>query len=161
MLAIPWIVLPRLYGERLAALEDKLVSETALVSDYRAKLQAGSQRAAGQIDKLSALVANLQNQLFEKEKKLVALERQPRDEQKLYEDKAPIALARDPRIDLAAKNVTFLSVTSGTPLTADKFYEYRNWKLACGGSQSYRVIDDGAVPKFAYSHLICRIVGVR
>jgi hypothetical protein len=161
MLAIPWIVLPQLYGERLAALENKLASETALVFDYRAKLQAASQRAAGQIDELSALVADLQNHLLEEKEKLAALERQPRDEQNLYEDNAPIARARDPRIDLAAKNVTFPSVTSGTLLTADKFYQYRKWKSAWGGSQSYRMIDDGAVPKFAYSHLICRIVGVR
>jgi hypothetical protein len=161
MLAIPWIVLPRLYGERLAALENKLASETALVADYRAKLQAAPPQAAAQIDKLTDLVADLQNHLHEEKEKLAAFERQRRDAENLYEDGTPIALARDPRIDQAAKSVTFPSVMSGKLLTADKFYEYRNWKLACGGSQSYSVIDDGAVPKYGYSHLLCRIVGPR
>ena len=162
--AIPAVAVSRIYGERLALLENKLALEAALAAEYRAKLRAEApERTAAEVEKLTALAADLRQRLTAQNEKIAALEQHRNDGQRLYADGTPIALVRDPQIDLADRKVTFPSVTAGMLLAADKSYRYQDWKLACGGSQSYSVIDEGggAAPEFAYSHLVCRIVGGR
>jgi hypothetical protein len=159
--AIPYFAVRQSYGERLAVVETRLVAQETLLADYRDKLRGASQ-AAGRIEKLSALATDLQKQLNDQKRKVVvAADNRGRDPQRLYAHDSPVALVRDPQVDLAQKKVTFPAVTSETLLAMDRPYEYQNWKLWCGGTQSYSALDDGAAPEFLYSHLTCRIVGDR
>jgi hypothetical protein len=79
----------------------------------------------------------------------------------LYDDNIPVAVVGNPTVDLGEKTVTFPEVTAGVLLATDRPYKYQNWRLSCGGTQSYSVLGDGAEREFSYSHLICRIVGGR
>jgi hypothetical protein len=161
-LAIPCIAIPRHFGGRFATLQSNLAVQAALAADYRAQLrEAAPEEAAARIGRLTALTASLQKRLYDADEKIAALQRGRRDARRLYADDSPIATVEDPKVDAAHGRVTFPLVTSGSLLSVDRPYEYRDWKLACGGSQSYSVVDDTAAPEFSYSHLICRIVGVR
>jgi hypothetical protein len=148
------------YGERLSGLEARLASQEALLADYRTRLrQAAPGQAAAQIKRLTLLAADLQSRLDAANGKLAASADRLRDPQHLYEDNSPIARVHDPKVDLSGQTVTFPLVTSGVLLATDKPYQYRQWKLICGGTQSYSAQGTGAAPEFDYSHLICRIVG--
>jgi hypothetical protein len=34
-----------------------------------------------------------------------------------------------------------------------RVYEFQDWKLACGGTQMYNMVNDGAAREFSYSPL--------
>jgi hypothetical protein len=46
-------------------------------------------------------------------------------------------------------------------LGSNKIYEFQDWKLACGGTRLYNMINDGAAREFSYSPLTCKILGNR
>jgi hypothetical protein len=79
----------------------------------------------------------------------------------LYEDNQPIALVRDPKIDLEKKKIAFPTVNAEALLSANKTYEFQDWKLTCGGTQLYSMITDGSGNEYSYSPLTCKIVASR
>jgi uncharacterized membrane-anchored protein YhcB (DUF1043 family) len=159
---IPYFALRQSYGERLAVLQSELTAQRTALADYRTKLKGASpEQAAAQIEKLAASAADMQKHLNEQKNQVVSPDHRPRDPQRLYADDNPIALVQDAKVDLPRKKVTFPVVTSGIFLAMDTTYEFQNWKLACGGTQSYSEFDDGGGHAFSYSHLSCKIVGGR
>jgi hypothetical protein len=152
---IPCFGLRHVYGERLAVLEGKLTAQRALLADYRTELRRASPEPAGaQIERLREMAAGTQARAKDHDAR-------PRDPQRLYTDNIPVALVGNPTVNMDEKTVTFPEVTAGVLLATDRPYEYQNWKLSCGGTQSYSALGDGATREFSYSHLICRIVGGR
>ena len=106
-------------------------------------------------------MAETQKSLSETKSKLASVEKRSRDPRRLYEDNNPIALTKDPKIDLDKKMITFSIVNAAAILGTNKVYEFHDWKLACGGTQLYNMINDGAAREFSYSPLTCKIVGNR
>jgi hypothetical protein len=148
------------HRERVAALNDTIASQERLLADYRTKLK-GANEAAAQIEKLTSSLAEAQESLRQAKTTPVSLEKQSRDPRRLYEDDNPIALAEDPKIDLDRKKITFPMVNADIILGINKVYEFQSWKLACGGTKLYNMVNDGAAREFSYSPLTCRIVGNR
>jgi hypothetical protein len=152
---IPCFALRQSYGERLVVLEGKLATQQALLADYRAKLRGASAgQAAAQIEELTALAAGMRARAKDGD-------HQARDPQRLYAADAPVALVAAPTVNSDEKTLTFPEVTAVTLLATDRPYEYKNWKLSCGGTQSFRALGDGAAREISYSHLVCKIVGDR
>jgi hypothetical protein len=150
------------HRERLAALNDRIASQERLLTDYRTKLRGATPaEAATQIEKLTSLLADTQKSLSETKSKPIVVDNRSRDPLRLYEDNNPIALVKDPNVDLEKKKITFLGVNSGVLLGTSKPYEFQNWKLACGGTQLYSAASDGTAHEYSYSPLICKIVGNR
>ena len=149
---IPCFALRQSYGERLAVLESKLATQQALVADYRTKLRgAFAQQAAAQVEELSALAAGVQAPGKDRDHRT-------RDPQRLYADDTPVAWVAAPTINADEKTLTFPEVTAVALLATDRPYEYKNWKVSCGGTQSYSAL---GTREFSYSHLICKIVADR
>ena len=118
--------------------------------------------AAGTFPLVDAkMLADAQRNLNETKAKAVSLDVRPRDPRSLYEDDNPIALVRDPKIDLDNKKITFPVVTSSVILGINKSYQFQNWKLACGSTQVYNAVRNGAAREFSYAPLTCKIVGNR
>jgi hypothetical protein len=152
---VPCFALRHVYGERLAVLEGKLATQQALLADYRTKLRGASAgQTAPQIEDPTALAAGTQARIKDRD-------RRTRDLQQLYADDLPVALVAAPTVNSDEKTLTFPEVTAATLLATDRPYQYKDWKLSCGGTQSYSALGDGATREFFYSHLICRIVGDR
>jgi hypothetical protein len=148
--------------ERVAALNDRILSQERLLIDYRTKLRGATpEEAAAQIEKLAGSLAEAQKSLSESKRKPVSAENRSRDPRRLYEDNNPIALTQDPKIDLDKKRITFPVVNAAAILGTNKIYEFHDWKLACGGTQFYNITNDGAAREFSYSPLTCKIVGNR
>jgi hypothetical protein len=149
---IPCLALRQSYGERLAVLESQLATQQALLADYRTKLRAASAApAAAPIEEPTA-----GTQAGGKDR-----DRRTRDPQRLYRDDMPVALVAEPTVNGEEKTLTFPEVTAGMLLATDRPYQYKNWKLSCGGAQFYSARGHGAGREFSYSHLICKIVGER
>ena len=146
--------------ERVAALNDRVASQERLLADYRTRLKVAAE-AAAQIEKLTSSLAETQKSLSEAKGKLASVEKRSRDPRRLYEDNNPIALTQDPKIDLEKKKITFPIVNAAVILGTNKVYEFHDWRLACGGTQLYNMIGDGAAREFSYSPLTCKIVGNR
>ena len=106
-------------------------------------------------------MAETQKSLNEAKNKPISVQNRSRDPRRLYEDNNPIALTRDPKIDLDRNKITFPAVNAAVILETNKVYEFQDWKLACGGTQFYNMIDDGGAREFSYSPLTCKIVGTR
>ena len=117
--------------------------------------------AVRQIEKLTRLLADTQKSLNETKSKPASVDNRSRDPRRLYEDNKPIALVHDPKIDLEKKKMTFPEVNAEVVLGANKFYEFQDWKLVCGGSQLYSMVSDGSGREFSYSPLTCKILGNR
>jgi len=151
------------YRERVAVLNDRISSQQTLLNDYRTKLRgANPEEAANQIEKLTGLLAETQKSLNEARVKPVSVQNRSRDPRQLYnEDNNPIALTQDPRIDLGKKRITFPVVNASTTLESNKIYRFQDWKLTCGGTQLYNMVQGGAAPKFSYAPLTCKILGHR
>jgi hypothetical protein len=150
------------YRERLAALDDRIVSQERLLTDYQTKLRGATpEEAATQIEKLTSLLADTQKSLNEIKSKAASVDNRSRDPRRLYENNNPIALTQDPKIDLDKKMITFPVVNAAAILGTNKLYEFHDWKLACGGTQLYNMTNDGAAREFSYSPLTCKIVGNR
>jgi hypothetical protein len=159
-LGVSYFVLQHFHRERVATLNDRILSQERLLIDYRNKLKV-AEGATAQIEKLTSSLAEAQKSLSEAKSKLASAEKRSRDPRRLYEDNNPIALAQDPKIDLDKKMITFPIVNAGVILGTSKVYEFHDWKLACGGTQFYNMINDGAAREFSYSPLTCKIVGNR
>jgi hypothetical protein len=161
-LGVSYFAFQQLHRERVAALNDRVLSQERLLIDYRTKLRGATpEEAATQIEKLAALLAETQKSLREAKSKPVSVENRSRDPRRLYENNSPIALTQDPKIDLDKKMVTFPIVNAAVILGINKVYEFHDWKLACGGTQLYNMVNDGAAREFSYSPLACKIVGNR
>jgi hypothetical protein len=151
------------YRERFAALNDRITSQDRLLVDYRTKLRGATpDEAAAQIEKLTRLLAETQKSLSEAKSKPVAVENRSRDPRRLYEDNNPIAAVQDPKLDLDNKKIIFPAVNSTTILSTNKLYEFRTWKLECGGgTRLYNMVSNSAGYDYSYSPLICKIVSNR
>jgi hypothetical protein len=148
--------------ERVAALNDRIASQERLLTDYRTKLKGATpEEAVAQIDKLTSLLAETQKRMTETRGRPASDEKRSRDPRRLYDDNKPIALVHDPKIDLDKKKMTFPEVNAEVILGANKFYEFQDWKLMCGGTQLYSMVSDGSGREFSYSPLTCKIVGSR
>ena len=150
------------YRERLALFSDKMASNQAMLSEYRAKLKGATPaEAATQIERLTTLLAASQKDLSEMQNKSTSSDGRPRDPHRLYADNAPIAVVQDPTVDLDRKTITFPTATSDIILGINQSYEFQNWRLACGGTRLYNSIRDATARAFSYSPLTCKIVGSR
>ena len=147
-------------AESVATLNDRILSQEQLLIDYRTKLE-GTEQAAAQIEKLTRSLAAAQESLRQAKTTPVSIEKQSRDPRRLYEGNSPIALTEDPKVDLEKKKITFPIVNAAVILATNKVYEFHDWKLACGGTQMYNMVNDGAAREFSYSPLTCKIVGNR
>jgi len=150
------------HRERVAVLNETIVAQERLLSEYRTKLKGASpDEAASHIEKLTRLLADAQKSQRQAESKPVSVENLSRDPRRLYEDNKPIALVRDPKIDLDKKKITFPAVDTEALLGTNKTYEFQDWKLACGGTQLYSMINDGSGSQYSYTPLTCKITGIR
>jgi hypothetical protein len=159
-LGVSYFAFQHFHGESVAALNDRISSQERMLIDYRTKLK-GAEAAAAQIEKLTRSLAAAQESLRQANTTPVSIEKQSRDPRRLYEGSSPIALTQDPKVDLEKKKITFPIVNAAVILGTDKVYEFHDWKLACGGTQMYNMVNDGAAREFSYSPLTCRIVGNR
>jgi hypothetical protein len=150
----------QVHRERFAALNDRIASQERLLTEYRTKLK-GAEEAAAQIEKLTSLLADAQKSLSVAKSKPVSVENRSRDPRRLYEDNKPIALVDDPKMDLDKKKITFPTVSAEVILGVNKFYEFQDWKLACGGTQLYSTVSGDSGREYSYSPLTCKIVGSR
>ena len=161
-LGISYFAFQHFHREDLAALNDRIASQEGLLIEYRAKLKGATPaEAATQIEKLTELLADTQKSLNETKSKPASLDNRSRDPRRLYEDGNPIAQVQDPKVDLDNKKITFPVVNSAIILGINKFYEFQNWKLACGGTRLYNTTGDGVAREYSYSPLICKIMGNR
>jgi len=161
-LGVSYFTFQHFHRERVAALNDRIASQERLLTEYRTKLRGATpDEAATQIEKLTSLLAETQKSLSEAKSKPVSVENGSRDPRRLYEDNNPIALTQDPKIDLEKKKITFPVVSAGIILGSNKVYQFQDWKLTCGGTQLYNMIDDGGARAFSYSPLTCKTVGNR
>ena len=159
-LGVSYFAFQHFHGESVAALNDKISSQERLLIDYRTKLE-GTEQAAAQIEKLTRSLAAAQESLRRAKTTPISIEKQSRDPRRLYEGNSPIALTQDPKVDLEKKKITFPIVNAAVILGTNKVYEFHDWKLACGGTQMYNMVNDGAAREFSYSPLTCKIVGKR
>lgn len=161
-LGVSYFAFQHFHPERVGALNDRIASQERLLTDYRTKLKGATpDEAATQIEKLTSLLAETQKSLSEAKNKPISVGNLSRDPRRLYEDNNPIALTQDPKIDLDRKKIAFPVVNATVILGINKVYQFQDWKLACGGTQLYNMIDDGVAREFSYSPLICKIVGIR
>jgi hypothetical protein len=161
-LGVSYFAFQHFHRERVAALNERIVSQERLLTDYRTRLRGATpDEAATQIEKLTSLLAETQKSLSEAKNKPVSVENQSRDPRRLYDENNPIALTQDPKIDIEKKKITFPVVDASVILGSNKVYQFQDWKLACGGTQLYNMSSDGAAREFSYSPLTCKIVGNR
>jgi hypothetical protein len=161
-IGVSYLAFQRVQGEHLAALENQIAEREALIAEYRTKLNGATpEQAANEIEKLTKTLADAQKNLNEAKTKTASVDARPRDPRRLYEEDNPIALVRDPKIDLDNKKITFPVVTSSLILGINKSYQFQNWKLACGSTQVYNAVRNGAAREFSYAPLTCKIVGQR
>jgi len=155
-----YLGLHQFHRERVAALDETIASQQRLLTEYRSKLKGATpDEAAAHIERLSSLLADAQNSLSAAQNKPVSVENRSRDPRRLYEDNKPIALVHDPKIDLDTRKITFPTVNAEVLLGGNKFYEFQDWKLACGGTQLYSTGSDGSGREYSYSPLTCKILG--
>ena len=161
-IGVAYLAFQRVQAEQLAILENRIAEREALIAEYRSKLNGATpQQAANEIEKLTKTLADTQRNLNEARTKAASLEVRPRDPRSLYDEDNPIAAVRDPKIDLNNKKMTFPVATSSVILGINKSYQFQNWKLACGSTQVYNAIRNGAAREFSYAPLTCKIVGNR
>jgi hypothetical protein len=160
---ISYFALEQFHREPLAVLKDRVASQEALLTEYRTKLKGVTpEKAANQIAQLKIALRDIQTRLDNGAKnKPVVLENSARDSLRLYQDNTAVASVQEPKFDLDNKKVTFPEVTSRVLLGINKSYEFRDWKLICGGTRVYADLRNGAVHEFSYSPLTCKMVGSR
>jgi hypothetical protein len=160
--AISYFAFEHLHREHLVALNERIASQERQLGDYRTKLRGATpDEAAAQIEKLTSLLAETQKSLSAAKSKPASIENRSRDSRLLYADNNPIAKVDDPKLDLDNKKIIFPIVNSAAILEINRPYEFRDWKLACGGTQLYQMISNGVGRDYSYSPLICKIVGNR
>ena len=160
---VTYFAFQQLHRERLAALDERIASQEALLSDYRTKLKGATPEVAeNQIELLRLALRDVQTSLDNALKTKPAVGENPaRDSLNLYQNNTAVASVREPKFDFDKKTVTFAAVTSAVSLGINKSYEFRDWKLTCGGTKVYGDVGNGAVHEFSYSPLTCKIVGNR
>jgi hypothetical protein len=160
---ISYFALEQFHRERLAVVNDRVASQEALLTEYRTKLEgAAPEEAANQIAQLKITLRDIQTRLDNGVKNgAMALENSSRDSLRLYQDNTAVASVQQPKFDFDNKTVTFPEVTSRVLLGINKSYEFRDWKLICGGTRVYGDLRNGAVHEFSYSPLTCKIAGNR
>jgi hypothetical protein len=157
-----YFALQHFESERLLELNDRIASQERLLTDYQTKLRGATpEEAAAQIEKLTGLLADAQKSLSVAKSKPASVENRSRDSRWLYEDNKPIALVHDPKIDLDKNKVTFPMVSAEAIMGVNRFYEFQDWKLACGGTQLYSTVNVGSGHEYSYSPLTCKILGNR
>ena len=161
-IGVSYLAFERVEREHLAVLENKIAAREALVAEYRSKLNdATPEQAANQIEQLTKTLADAQRNLNEAKTKAASFDFRLRDPRSLYEEDNPVALVRDPKVDLDNKKITFPVVSSSVILGINKSYQFQNWKLACGSTQVYNAVRNGTAREFSYAPLTCKIVGNR
>jgi len=161
-LGVSYFGFEHFHRQGVAALNDRITSQERLLADYRTKLSGATpDEAATQIEELRTVLAETQKSLSEANSKPVSVENRSRDPRRLYEDDNPIAEVQDPKLDLDNKRIIFPLVSSAAILGTNKFYEFRNWKLACGSTRFYNMVANGSGYEYSYSPLTCKIVGNR
>ena len=160
---ISYFALEQFHRERLAVLNDRVASQEALLTEYRTKLKGATpEEAANEIAQLKITLRDTQARLDNGVKnKPVALETPARDPLRLYQDNTAMAFVQEPKFDFDNKTVTFAAVTSRMLLGINKSYEFRDWKLICGGTKVYGDVHNGGMHEFSYSPLTCKIAGNR
>jgi hypothetical protein len=160
---ISYFALEQFHRERLAVLNDRVASQEALLTEYRTKLKGATpEEAANEIAQLKITLRDTQTRLDNGVKnKPVAPETPARDPLRLYQDNTAMAFVQEPKFDFDNKTVTFAAVTSRVLLGINKSYEFRDWKLICGGTRVYGDVRNGAAHEFSYSPLTCKIAGNR
>ncbi len=133
-----YVGLQHFHRERVAALNDRILSQERLLADYRTKLK-GAEEAATQIEKLTSLLAETRKSLNEAKRKPVSVENRSRDPRRLYEDDNPIAMTQDPKIDLDKKMITFPIVNAAAILDTNRVYEFHIPQLE-GGLRRHSII---------------------
>jgi hypothetical protein len=161
-IVLSYLFFQHLHREHVAALNDSISSQEAMLNDYRTKLGGATpEKAATQIEKLTGLLAETQKSLNEARVNPAPVQNRSRDPQRLYQDNNPVAVTQDPKIDLERKRITFPVVKASITVGNNKVYEFQDWKLACGGTQVHNIVNDGAAREFSYAPLICKILGNR
>jgi len=161
-IGVSYFAFDNLHRERVAALNETIASQERLLTNYRTKLKGATpDEAATRIEKLTRSLADAQKSLSVTKNKPVSVENRSRDPERLYEGDKPIALVNDPKVDLDKKKITFPAVNAEALLGVNETYEFRDWKLACGGTQLYSMISEGLGNEYSYSPLTCKIVGSR
>jgi hypothetical protein len=158
-----YFALEQFHRERLAVVNDRVASQEALLTEYRMKLKGATpEEAANQIAQLKITLGDIQTRLDNGAKNnSVALENSARDSIHLYQNNTAVASVQQPKFDFDNKTVTFPKVTSRMLLGINKSYEFRDWKLICGGTRVYGDLRNGAAHEFSYSPLTCKIAGNR
>jgi hypothetical protein len=160
---ISYFALEQFHRERLDVVNGRVASQGALLTEYRTKLKGATpEEAANQIAQLKITLGDIQTRLDNVVRnKPVVLETSARDPLRLYQDNTAMAFVQGPNFDFDNKTVTFAAVTSRVLLGINKSYEFRDWKLICGGTRVYGDLRNGAVREFSYSPLTCKIAGNR
>ena len=160
---ISYFALEQFHRERLDVVNGRVASQGALLTEYRTKLKGATpEEAANQIAQLKITLGDIQTRLDNVVRnKPVVLETSARDPLRLYQDNTAMAFVQGPNFDFDNKTVTFAAVTSRVLLGINKSYEFRDWKLICGGTRVYGDLRNGAVHEFSYSPLTCKIAGNR
>jgi hypothetical protein len=162
VVGVSYVGFQNFHRERVAALNDTIASQERLLANYRTKLKGATpEEAAAQIEKLTRFFADARKSLITAKSEQVTVENRSRDPHRLYDENKPIALVRDPKIELDKKKITFLAVNAEALLGANKTYEFQDWKVACGGTQLYSITSDGSGSQYSYSPFACKIVGSR
>lgn len=160
--AISYFAFEHVHREHVVALDERIASQERQLGGYRTKLRGATpDEAAAQIAKLTSLLSETQKSLSEAKNKPPSIENRSRDPRRLYEADNPIAEVQDPKLDLDNQRITFPVVSSVAILGTNKFYEFRNWKLACGSTRFYNMVANGSGYDYSYSPLTCKIVGNR
>jgi hypothetical protein len=92
--------------------------------------------------------------------KIAQLEKQQRDDTKLYQDNKIVAVVGNVAVDAGRQTVVFPIVTSERDLDMTKGFEFREWKLVCSG-QPAGSMSFGAFRQIQYPNVLCHIVGAR
>jgi hypothetical protein len=160
---ISYFALEQFHRERLAVLNDRVASQEALLTEYRTKLKGATpEEAANQLAQLKISLKDTQIRLDNGVKNNpIVLETPARDPLRLYQNNTAVASVQEPKFDFDNKTVTFVEVTSRVLLGINKSYEFRDWKLICGGTKVYGDVRNGAAHEFSYSPLACKIAGNR
>ena len=92
-LGVSYFAFQHFHRERVAALNDRILSQERLLADYRIKLK-GAEEPATQVEKLTSLLAETRKSLREAKSTLASVENRSRDPRRLYEDNNPIAMTQ-------------------------------------------------------------------
>ena len=92
--------------------------------------------------------------------RVAVLEKQQRDDTKLYQDGRVVASIERPTMNHTANTISFVVVSADRELDMAKGFEFNGWKLACSGEKIGSVII-GAVRAITYRNMFCNISGAR